>query len=128
MLLTLARAKSSGISTGVIASSPARLPSSAEASNWSRFQLEISSSRLDSTEADWKERFNMTFRDLKHSARRLGAHPGIAACAILSMALGMGANTTIFSVIHASLLRQLPYPDADRRVIVFTRNLTSPNI
>src|SRR5499426_3771686 len=69
----------------------------------------------------------MTFRDLKHSARRLGAHPGIAACAILSMALGIGANTTIFSVIHASLLRPLPYPDADRRVIVFTTNLNSPN-
>src|SRR5262245_9381257 len=69
----------------------------------------------------------MTFRDLKHSARRLGAHPGIAACAILSMALGIGANTTIFSVIYASLLRPLPYPDADRRVIVFTTNLNSPN-
>jgi predicted permease len=69
----------------------------------------------------------MTFRDLKHSARRLGAHPGIAAIAILSMALGIGANTTIFSVIHASILRPLPYPDADRRVIVFTTNLNSPN-
>jgi predicted permease len=69
----------------------------------------------------------MTLRDLKHSARRLGAHPGIAAIAILSMALGIGANTTIFSVIYASLLRPLPYPDADRRVIVFTTNLNSPN-
>jgi len=69
----------------------------------------------------------MTLRDLKHSARRLRAHPGITAIAILSMALGIGANTTIFSVIHASLLRPLPYPDADRRVIVFTTNLNSPN-
>jgi putative ABC transport system permease protein len=43
------------------------------------------------------------------------------------MALGIGANTTIFSVIHASLLRPLLYSDADRRVIVFTTNLNSPN-
>jgi MacB-like periplasmic core domain/FtsX-like permease family len=69
----------------------------------------------------------MTLRDLKHSARRIASHPGIAAIAILSMALGIGANTTIFSVIHASLLRPLPYPDADRRVIIFTTNLNSPN-
>ncbi len=69
----------------------------------------------------------MTLRNLQHSGRRLAAHPGIAITAILSLALGIGANTTIFSVIHASLLRPLPYPDAGRRVIVFTANLNSPN-
>jgi putative ABC transport system permease protein len=69
----------------------------------------------------------MTLLDLKHSARRLSAHPGLAAIAILSMALGIGANTTIFSLIYASLLRPLPYPDSERRVIVFTTDLNSSN-
>ncbi|MBO0723805.1 MAG: ABC transporter permease, partial [Blastocatellia bacterium] len=69
----------------------------------------------------------MTLLDLRYSARRLRAHPGVAAIAILSMALGIGANTTIFSLIYASLLRPLPYQDADRLVIVFTTNLNSSN-
>jgi putative ABC transport system permease protein len=69
----------------------------------------------------------MTLLDLRHSARRLRAHPGIAAIAILSMALGIGANTTIFSLIYASLLRPLPYQDADRLLIVFTTDLNSAN-
>jgi putative ABC transport system permease protein len=71
--------------------------------------------------------FDMTLLDLKHSVRLLRAHPGVTAIAILSMALGIGVNTTIFSVIYASLLRPLPYPDAERRVILFTTNLNSSN-
>src|SRR5687768_10277133 len=42
-----------------------------------------------------KERYRMIVRDLIHSSRRLAAHPGIAAVAILSLALGIGANTTM---------------------------------
>jgi putative ABC transport system permease protein len=74
-----------------------------------------------------KERYYIMIRDLKHSLRRLLRHPGITAIAILSLALGIGANTTLFSVIYASLLRPLPYPESDRLVVVFTTNLNSPN-
>ncbi|MEX2264282.1 MAG: ABC transporter permease [Bryobacteraceae bacterium] len=66
-------------------------------------------------------------RDLVHSFRRLLGHPGIAAIAILSLALGIGANTTMFSLVYASLLRPLPYPDGDRLVMIFTTALNSPN-
>jgi len=69
----------------------------------------------------------MILRDLTHSFRRLRAHPTIATVAILSLALGIGANTAVFSVIYPSLLRPLPYPDSDRRVILMTTNLNSPN-
>lgn len=74
-----------------------------------------------------KEWYYLMIQDFTHSCRRLFAHPGVAAIAILSLALGIGANTTMFSVIYAALLRPLPYPDSDRRVILFTTALNSPN-
>src|SRR2546425_876630 len=74
-----------------------------------------------------KERYHIMIRDLIHSFRRLVAHPGIAIVAILSLALGIGANTAMFSVIYASLLRPLPYSDLERRVIIFTTALNSAN-
>src|SRR5258705_5698091 len=63
-----------------------------------------------------KERYQIMIRDIVHSVRRLVAHPGIAIVAILSLALGIGANTAMFSIVYASLLRPIPYPDLDRRV------------
>lgn len=67
----------------------------------------------------------MIVRDLIHSGRRLAAHPGIAAVAILSLALGIGANTTMFSIVYAALLRPLPYPDSERRVMIMSTALNS---
>lgn len=64
----------------------------------------------------------MTWRDLKHSSRRLKAIPGFAAIAILSLALGIGVNAAIFSVIYAAILQPLPYKDADRIVLLWTQN------
>jgi len=58
-------------------------------------------------------------RDVAHGARSLARNPGFAAVAVITLALGIGANTAIFSVISAVLLRPLPYPDADRLVQVF---------
>ena len=61
------------------------------------------------------------FRDLKHSLRMFLRSPGFTLTAIAAVALGVGANTAIFSLINRVLLRPMPYPDADR--IVFFTNV-----
>jgi predicted permease len=54
--------------------------------------------------------------DVRQARRTLLRHPGFALVAILTLAFGIGANTAIFSVVHAVLLRPLPFKDADRLV------------
>ena len=58
-------------------------------------------------------------RDLAYGARALRKSPSYAAIAILTIALGIGASTAIFSVVNAVLLRPLPYTDAERLVLVW---------
>lgn len=62
------------------------------------------------------------FRDLKHGFRSLLESPGFAITAILTLALGMGANTAVFSVMNAVLLQSLPVSHADRVVYLHTTN------
>jgi predicted permease len=59
-----------------------------------------------------------TYEDLKYSVRMLRKNPGFACVVVITLALGIGANTAIFSFVNAVILNPLPFPDSDRLVVI----------
>ena len=67
-------------------------------------------------------------RDARYGIRLLRKNPGFTFIAVLALALGIAANTAIFSVVYATLLAPLPYPEPDQLVMVWSRIQTNRNV
>src|SRR5438067_2202226 len=63
-------------------------------------------------------------QDLRYAFRRIAKQPGFTAVVVISLALGIGANTMIFSLVNGLLIHSLPYPEADRIMMLW---FTPPN-
>ena len=95
--------------------------SPADAARAARVQLgSVSAVHEQALSGGWEVGVESLIRDVRHGLRAAGRNPGFAAAAILTIALGIGANTAMFSVINAVMLRPLPWRDAGRLVFIWT--------
>lgn len=69
--------------------------------------------------------FELFWQDLRHAVRTLRRAPGFTAASILTLTLGIGATTAVFSVVDAVLINPLPFPEPDRLVAVYSTNVNT---
>jgi putative ABC transport system permease protein len=79
---------------------------------------------LESIERKGGMRMESFIQDLRFGVRMLAKQPGFTLIAVLTLTLGIGVNTAIFSVVDATLLRPLPYPDSERLVMLWSTSKT----
>ena len=92
---------------------------------WRRRRLAPQLPHLPSPRED---RMDTLMQDLRYALRTLARRPAFTAVAVMTIMLGIGANTAIFSVVSAVLLRPLPYPDADRIAVLFGQRPGQPRM